>query len=319
MKPAHYHKGIDKFFSATERSHLSNFHPQLQDALANIRQHGRAEEWNDVLTLVDASDHPPDFTGDTIRFADPSVDYETALKRLLPWRKGPIQIGKTYIDTEWRSDWKWRRIQPHLESLHERHVLDVGCGNGYHLYRMLGDGAGLALGIDPTMLFNYQFRLMQKLAPPNAAYLLPLKSEQLPAFSYFDTVFSMGVLYHRRSPIDHLSELLSFLRPGGQLVLETLIVEGDEYTTLLPKDRYAKMANVWFIPSTDMLERMIERVGFTDTKTVDVTPTTTDEQRATEWMQFQSLADFLDPMDSSRTVEGYPAPVRAVVTARKPS
>ena len=237
----------------------------------------------------------------------------------LPWRKGPFQVGKTLVDTEWRSDWKWQRISRHIEPLEGKRVLDIGCGNGYHLFRMLGAGADLALGIDPTILFNYQFSLLQRLSQPNRAYLLPLRSEHLPQFGGFDTVFSLGVLYHRRSPIDHLKELLSFAKPGGELVLETLIVEGDQNTLLIPRDRYAKMANVWFIPSTSMLELMLRRAGFVDVKTVDVNVTSIEEQRATRWMKFQSLEDYLDPTDNTKTVEGYPAPARAVLVARKPA
>ncbi|MBT5788985.1 MAG: tRNA 5-methoxyuridine(34)/uridine 5-oxyacetic acid(34) synthase CmoB, partial [Gammaproteobacteria bacterium] len=259
------------------------------------------------------------FDSDTVSVGDPNADFEDVLSMFLPWRKGPFQVGKTLVDTEWRSDWKWQRISRHIEPLEGKQVLDIGCGNGYHLFRMLGAGADLALGIDPTILFNYQFSLFQRLSQPNRAYLLPLRSEHLPQFGGFDTVFSLGVLYHRRSPIDHLKELLSFAKPGGELVLETLIVEGDQNTLLIPRDRYAKMANVWFIPSTSMLELMLRRAGFIDVKTVDVNVTSLEEQRATRWMQFQSLEDYLDPTDKTKTVEGYPAPARAILTARKPA
>ncbi|PMC22346.1 tRNA 5-methoxyuridine(34)/uridine 5-oxyacetic acid(34) synthase CmoB, partial [Klebsiella aerogenes] len=44
----------------------------------------------------------------------------------------------------------------------------------------------------------------------------------------------MGVLYHRRSPLDHLWQLKDQLAPGGELVLETLVIEGDENTVLVP-------------------------------------------------------------------------------------
>ena len=159
---------------------------------------------------------------------------------------------------------------------------------------------------------------MQKVTADNNAYLLPLRSEDLPAFGMFDVVFSMGVLYHRRSPLDHLQELFNFLRPGGQLVLESLIIGGNKDNLLIPEDRYAKMANVWFIPSTFSLEVMASRVGFQDSRIKDVTLTTTQEQRSTKWMEFESLVNFLDPADTSKTVEGYPAPRRAILTAKKP-
>ncbi|MFO7647899.1 DUF1698 domain-containing protein, partial [Halomonas campaniensis] len=58
--------------------------------------------------------------------------------------------------------------------------------------------------------------------------------------------------------------------------------------------------------------------GFENVRVVDEAVTRTEEQRATEWMTFQSLADFLDPEDPTRTREGYPAPRRAVVMANKP-
>ena len=311
---------IDRFIAATADTFLASFHENLRAALSSeTRIHGRAEEWDTALDTVQSSTRSSQFDTDTIRIGDPNEDFEEVLSMFLPWRKGPFQIGKTLVDTEWRSDWKWQRINRHIEPLEGKQVLDIGCGNGYHLFRTLGAGADLALGIDPTILFNYQFSLLQRLTQPNSAYLLPLRSEHLPQFNGFDTVFSLGVLYHRRSPIDHLKELLSFAKPGGELVLETLIVEGDQNTLLIPRDRYAKMANVWFIPSTSMLELMLQRTGFIDVKTVDVNVTGLEEQRATKWMQFQSLKDYLDPTDRTKTVEGYPAPARAILTARKPT
>jgi len=104
----------------------------------------------------------------------------------------------------------------------------------------------------------------------------------------------------------------------GELVLETLVVDGDENTVLVPGDRYAQMRNVYFIPSAPALKQWLEKCGFVDVKIVDMNITSTDEQRRTEWMTTESLADFLDPADASKTVEGYPAPLRAVLIAKKP-
>ena len=133
----------------------------------------------------------------------------------------------------------------------------------------------------------------------------------------FDTVFSMGVFYHRRSPIEHLLALKDCLVKGGELVLETLVIEGDVNQVLVPEDRYAQMRNVWFLPSIAALERWLRRAGFSDVRCVDVSITTVEEQRATEWMKFQSLSDYLDPNDASKTIEGLPAPMRAVIVAKK--
>lgn len=244
---------------------------------------------------------------------------EQGLRGLMPWRKGPFRFFGTYIDTEWRSDWKWDRVSPALSSLEGRKILDVGCGSGYHLWRMFGDGAAEVIGIDPGLLFLCQFLAVKRYQPKAPVDLLPLKIEDLPRpLEYFDTTFSMGVLYHRRSPIDHLLELKDTLRPGGELVLETLVVEGPEGHALMPEDRYGRMRNVWFLPSCPTLLRWMDRAGLTDAEVVDVTVTTTDEQRATDWMRFQSLENFLDPDDPSCTIEGYPGPRRATVIARKP-
>jgi tRNA (mo5U34)-methyltransferase len=259
---------------------------------------------------------------------DPPFDTPTrmtlldALKVLHPWRKGPYQIGDIYIDTEWRSDWKWDRVRTHIAALHDRLILDVGCGNGYHCWRMAESGARQVIGIDPTALFMAQFLAIRKLLAPMAPTLarrvqvLPVGIEAVPAnLARFDTVFSMGVLYHRRSPIDHLLELRGALRPGGQLVLETLVIEGREDQALIPRGRYAKMRNVWFIPTPAMLENWLHRCGFKAIETVDVTSTSLAEQRSSEWMRFESLPDFLDQADNRFTIEGYPAPRRAVLIA----
>ena len=311
---------IKRFFEETNRTRISSYHQFLQEkVLKETRRHGNTSEWNQVLESIKKTDSSPEDRNGKLSIGDGKTDYSLALKRLKPWRKGPILVGSTEIDSEWRSDWKWNRIERHVKRLEGKYVLDIGAGNGYYLFRMLEAGAELALGIDPTILFNYQFAALQRLSKNNNAFLLPLRSEQLPAFQCFDIVFCMGVLYHRRSPIEQLTELLSFLKPKGQLVLETLILPQQEKSSMLmPKGRYAKMANVWFIPSAEMLGVMLERSGYRDINIVDITATSVDEQRQTEWMDFQSLSDFLDPEDHSRTVEGYPAPTRAIVIARKP-
>ncbi|PRD14052.1 tRNA 5-methoxyuridine(34)/uridine 5-oxyacetic acid(34) synthase CmoB [Pantoea coffeiphila] len=244
---------------------------------------------------------------------------EKLLRNLMPWRKGPYSLYGVNIDTEWRSDWKWERVLPHISPLAGRTVLDVGCGSGYHMWRMIGAGAHLVVGIDPMQLFLCQFEAVRKLlGGDQRAHLLPLGIEQLPELKAFDTVFSMGVLYHRRSPLDHLYQLKNQLVSGGELVLETLVIEGDDQQVLVPGERYAQMRNVYFIPTTGALRNWLEKCGFTDVRIADYSVTSTDEQRRTNWMTSESLAEFLDPSDPTKTVEGYPAPLRAVLVATKP-
>ena len=241
------------------------------------------------------------------------------LRQLHPWRKGPYEVFGIHVDTEWRSDWKWDRLKDHIQPLVGRQVLDVGCGNGYHCWRMVAAGAAQVIGIDPTPLFVMQFQAIKHFIGPAPVYVLPLGIDDVPSqLEAFDTVFSMGVLYHRRSPLDHLLQLRDCLKPGGELVLETLVIEGDDNAMLMPEDRYARMGNVWFIPSVAMLQKWLRRCKFAEVKLVDVTITTLEEQRSTDWMTFQSLKDFLDPADPGKSIEGYPAPRRAILTATKP-
>lgn len=299
---------------------------QLEQALSRQR-HGHLALWQsmiDALPGVDAVEVELNAAAVTFRSDESQSvslrdELETVLKALHPWRKGPFDLFGIEIDTEWRSDMKWQRVAEHIDDLAGRLVLDVGSGNGYYGWRMLGAGAEMVVGIDPMLLFNVQFQLFKHYFPDAPIHVLPLGMDDVPKnLRAFDTVFSMGVLYHRRSPIDHLLELKGCLRAGGQLVLETLVVEGGREQVLVPDGRYAKMRNVWFIPSCDALQLWLERCGFRDVNIVDVTNTTVVEQRSTPWMEFESLADFLDPDDSSLTIEGHPAPRRALILARVP-
>jgi len=173
--------------------------------------------------------------------------------------------------------------------------------------------------VDPYLLYVMQFLALKRYVKGPDVFVLPLGVEDIPpGLRAFDTVFSMGVLYHRRSPMDHLLDLRSCLRSGGELVLETLVVDGPEGQVLVPRGRYAKMRNVWFIPSPLTLHAWLTRCGYKDVRLVDVTKTTTEEQRSTPWMTFESLPQYLNPRNASLTVEGYPAPQRAIFLARSP-
>lgn len=265
----------------------------------------------DLLHGVSVKTQTPLSTGEQQRITQ-------LLKNMMPWRKGPFHFYGIDIDTEWRSDWKWERLIHHIDNLEGKLVLDVGCNSGYHLWRMIGAGAKLAVGIDPMALYLCQFEAVRKLlGDDKRAHLLPLGIEELPKLNAFDTVFSMGVLYHRRSPLDHLYQLKDQLVDGGQLILETLVIEGDLHQALMPGERYAQMRNVYFIPSVPTMINWLQKCGFKDVKMVDISQTSLEEQRKTDWMTSDSLADFLDPNDLSKTIEGYPAPMRAVFIAQK--
>lgn len=289
------------------------------DEKLSVDSHGDFSRWSDALisappiesVQLDVSTNAVTIKGQV----DDQQFLKLQLKKLIPWRKGPYQIADTFVDTEWRSDFKWDRLK-HAIDLNGKRVLDVGCGNGYHCWRMLQQQPKWVFGIDPNVLFNLQFRFVNHYAKRDDIEVVPIGIEDLPKnMAVFDTVFSMGVLYHRKSPFDHLQELRSLLVKGGELILETLVIEGDENSVLVPLGRYAKMRNVWFIPSVDALKVWLKKAGFKQPKVIDVSQTTIQEQRATEWMLFESLVDYLDENDHNLTVEGHPAPRRVVISA----
>lgn len=240
----------------------------------------------------------------------------TRLRELCPWRKGPFSLFGIEIDSEWVSSRKWNRLAGRIAPLAGRRVLDIGSSNGYYLLRMADQRPQLALGVEPYLTFYFQFLLLQHYARASNVFTLPVSFEELPVLeSYFDTVFCMGILAHRRSPLDTLAAARRTLRRGGQLVLETLVLAGDDELVLCPEQRYAKMNNVYFLPTVRCLRNWLRRSGFTEVRCIDVTATTAAEQRRTPWVQTESLSDFLDPDDTRRTVEGYPAPLRALLLA----
>jgi len=287
-------------------------------------RHGDLDRWQQVLAaLPDMGVVHHNFDQAAIQLASEKVLsqqqqilFKQNLMQLRPWRKGPFDLFDIKIDTEWRSDWKWDRLIPHIRPLNGKRVLDIGCGNAYHGWRMRGAGAELVVGVDPTLLYFIQFQLVKHYLPHEPVYLLPGRIEDLPArLPQFDTVFSMGVLYHRQSPFEHLFALKEYLKPGGQLVLETLIIEGGEGQVLVPAGRYAKMRNVWFLPSVDTLIGWMQRAGYKSVHCVDQNQTSLQEQRSTDWMRFESLVNFLAADDQNKTIEGLPAPRRAIFVA----
>jgi len=285
---------------------------------------GNIPKWSEAIDIIDSLPKGKvSLKQPYININQDSIDSESLLKalhKLVPWRKGPFMINELTLESEWDGDMKWQRITKHIKPLTNKRVLDVGAGNGYFTLRMAMEGAKRALGIEPFLLFNYQFRAIKSMIEsPLNSLLLPVKLEEMPKMDIFDTVFSMGVLYHQKDHMVHLSQLREMMAPEAELVLETLVVEDPEDYILVPEGRYAHMRNVYSIPSIKALKSWLKNANFNNIRVVDVSKTTILEQRKTPWIgeNAASLEDFLDPLDDSLTIEGYPAPTRAIVICER--
>ena len=240
------------------------------------------------------------------------------LVALMPWRKGPFRLFGHEIDSEWRSQMKWNRIQEALGDLQHRRILDVGCGNGYYMFRAAAFEPSQVIGIDPSVPFLLSFELMQRYLQLGNLQYERLGVEDLEVFSNaFDIALCMGIVYHHRNPIAILNRLLTTLRVGGFAIVESQTIDVDGSLALFPEERYAKARNVYFLPTKDCLVNWVRRSGFKNVEVISHTKVTCEEQRSTEWMAYESLRDFLDPSDDSLTIEGYPAPWRTVVRGER--
>ncbi|MBF7071224.1 tRNA 5-methoxyuridine(34)/uridine 5-oxyacetic acid(34) synthase CmoB [Aliarcobacter butzleri] len=237
-------------------------------------------------------------------------------KKLIPWRKGPFKIFDLEIDSEWQSNIKYNLIRPYF-NLKDKVVADIGCNNGYYMFRMLEDKPKRLIGFDPSPLTLHQFEFINHFVKSDIIYEM-LGVEHLEFYNHkFDFIFMLGVLYHRPDPVGTLKSLARGLNSKGEILIDTFMIDGDEELCLTPNKRYSKIPNIYFIPTIPALKNWLERAGFENIEVLATTITTSQEQRKTPWSFDESLEDFLDPTDSSKTVEGYPAPKRVYIKARK--
>ncbi len=243
---------------------------------------------------------------------------ENSLRSFMPWRKGPFSIYGIDVNSEWQSQRKWQRLLPELPELKDKIVADVGCSNGYYMFRMVPHKPKLVIGFEPSVQHYYCFKGLNSMAGQKNLEINLLGVEQLQLFpECFDVLFLMGIIYHRSSPVDTLRDVLSSLRSGGSLILESQAIPGTEEIAIFPKKTYAKVPGTYFVPTAHCLSNWLSRAGFMDIDMFCQHPMSSAEQRRTDWMQFESYSDFLDPSDPGKTIEGYPAPDRVFFLARK--
>ena len=265
-----------------------------------------------------------DFSGDVVligraaELAEPDAsNVNKALREFMPWRKGPFEVFGNSIDAEWRSERKWNRVLPELPDLQDKVVADIGCNNGYYMFKMAQYNPKLVIGFEPYLQHYFAFKTLNAFAGVESLSVELLGVEHTPLFrNCFDVVFLMGILYHRSSPVDVLRDIRGAMRPEGVLIVESQGISGNDPVALFPEHRYAKVPGTYFVPTGACLSNWLSRAGFSDVEIFYSHPMSSEEQRRTEWMVFESYEDFIDTSDPNITVEGYPAPIRIFVKAR---
>ncbi len=284
--------------------------------------------WKNIAPLQDAIAALPDFEVSAIALGDVvEVDFREitaeqkaqilrVAKLMKPWRKGPFRISKTVIDSEWQSFIKYNLLEPHFD-LKNKVVGDIGCNNAYYLFRMQSQYPKKLVGFDPSAITYSQFQFIDHFVQSDIVYEL-LGVEHVEFYEHkFDLLFCLGVLYHRSDPVSTLKSLYRGLNKGGELILDTFMIDGEDEICLTPRDRYSKIPNIYFIPTVNALKNWCRRAGFGSVEVLEIKKTELHEQRKTAWIDSQSLDDFLDPEDDTRTIEGYPAPKRVYIKAIK--
>ncbi len=314
-----------------------SFLPDSAHVDAIVRAHTKRQDWikqdkkgflryrNPYQLLAQYPADHVDCTGDTVIIGQPDEISENEqqqitenLRAFMPWRKGPFSVFGINIDAEWRSERKWQRLLPELPDLSGKIIADIGCNNGYYMFRMAASTPRLVLGFEPSVQHYYCFKALNAMAGKSELDIDLLGVEHLNLFeSCFDVVFLMGIIYHRPSPIDTLRDILCALQPGGTLIVESQAIPGEAPFALFPDDTYAKVPGTYFVPTGSCLFNWMKKAGFTDINLFCTHPMSGKEQRQTDWMTFESFNDYIDPVNPKLTVEGYPAPCRVFLKGRK--
>lgn len=242
----------------------------------------------------------------------------SALQAFIPWKKGPFSLFGTMIDSEWRSELKWRRLQGRYADLKDKRVADIGCNNGYFMFRMLAEAPELIVGFEPVAKHCLCFELLNKYINADQIFYERLGVEHLVHFPrFFNTVFCLGILYHHTDPISLLRGIHASLETGGELIIDCQGIPGENPVALCPRSRYCGATGIWQLPTKTCLEHWLKRVNFRHISCFYDDWLSPHEQRRTPWAPIASLSDFLDPHDPLRTIEGYPAPRRFYFRAVK--
>eukprot|EP00121_Abeoforma_whisleri_P000896 Awhi_evm1s796 len=135
----------------------------------------------------------------------------------------------------------------------------------------------------------------------------------------FDVVFCLGVLYHTPDPVGMLRTIHKSMKRGSEIIIDCQGIPGDDQPIcLFPRKRYANMTGVYFFPNLPALQNWLARANFINQQVIFAEPLSTEEQRITDWAPVNtSLKESLNAEDPSLTIEGYPAPHRFYIRARR--
>lgn len=324
----------DEFIGYLAPDYCDRYSTQLErEAILTLRQERQAKLFNPqnrqyqeaVVAIQDIKSNWFDFSDSVVKIGrkdelspEQQQRFLQSLKAFCPWKKGPFELFGINIDAEWRSDWKWSRILPHIQSLENRKVADIGCHNGYFMFRMAEQKPACVIGFEPVPKHFWNFQLMQNIVQQETLFFELLGVEHIDFYpNFFDTIFCLGILYHHPDPIGLLGKMKQALAPKGEIIIDCQGIPGELPVSLIPRKRYAQARGIWFLPTQSCLENWLARAGFTQLNCFFAAPLSTEEQRRTAWADIDSLQEFLNSDDSSLTVEGYPAPWRYYVIARK--
>lgn len=128
---------------------------------------------------------------------------------------------------------EWHQLQTLLPDFRDKHLLDLGCGFGWHCTYAVEQGAASALGIDLSEKMICQAR--ERNSMPHIEYrCMAIEDYDFPGQAY-DIVLSSLTLHYLESFDDLCRKIHHTLRPGGTFVFS---VEHPVFTAYGNEDWY---------------------------------------------------------------------------------
>lgn len=144
--------------------------------------------------------------------------------------------------------------------LHDRQVLDVGCWSGGDLLVLAGLGGQVTCVEEHPIAARAARRLAELLGLDAPVIEASLYQDRPGWAGKFDYVYCSGVIYHVTDPLLFLRILFAYLKPGGEVFLETKATTGEGsvcgYSGTMEKGWN------WYAPNETALGRWMVDAGF---------------------------------------------------------